>query len=172
MKTKTMRLTALLTLLFALLFQTAGAATYPVAPKKLKTAPPTEILQKIAHLKPAEIEMLTGKKLTLVEKIKFKILQQRIKYGVYEGEEPMTERQRKQGRWSMILGLVSIGVLFIPTVGLLTIPAAVVGLVLGIKSLKGNSNTNGMIGVIASSLTLLLIVLGLILIAALFNDWN
>jgi hypothetical protein len=171
MKTKTMRLTALLTLLFALLFQTAGAATYPVAPKKLKTAPPTEILQKIAHLKPAEIEKLTGKKLTLVEKVKLKILQKRIKYGVYE-EEPMTERQRKQGRWSMILGLVSIGVLFIPTVGLLAIPAAVVGLVLGIKSLKGNSNTNGMIGVIASSLTLLLIVLGLILIAALFNDWN
>lgn len=84
----------------------------------------------------------------------------------------LTEKQKRLGKWSLILGLGSIVFLVIPTIGLLAIPAAITGLILGIKSVQGNSNTNGLIGIIASALTLLLFIIAIVLVAAFLAGWN
>ena len=84
----------------------------------------------------------------------------------------MTERQKRQGKWSMILGLGSIVLLMIPYVNLIAIPAAITALVLGIKSIEGNSNTQGIIGIIAGGLTLALLIIAIALLAAFFASWN
>ena len=108
---------------------------------------------------------------TLLQKAKIKLLQAcQAKGYLVDGE--MTERQKRQAKWSFILGLGSIVLLIIPYVGLLAIPAAITGLILGIKSVEGNSNTNGIIGIIASGLTLLLFIVAIALVAACLVSWN
>ena len=110
-------------------------------------------------------------KTTLLQKAKFKLLQMcQAKGYLVEGE--MTAKQKRQGKWSLILGLGSIVLLIIPYAGLLAIPAAITGLILGIKSVEGNSNTNGIIGIIASGLTLLLFIVAIALVATLLASWN
>ena len=119
------------------------------------------------HVKAKQIEKLLGKKLTLVDKIKLQLLQRKL--GRYRTGLP-SGTQRKQAAWSMALGIASILLLFTP-LGILAIPAAVVGLVLGIISLKGNSNTQGIVGVITSSVTLLLIIVAIIVVAIVFASF-
>jgi hypothetical protein len=82
----------------------------------------------------------------------------------------MTEQQRKQAKWSMTLGIASILFLFTP-IGILSLPASIIGLVLGIKSVKGNSNAKGIVGIVTSSVTILLFLLVIILVA-IFLSFN
>ena len=89
----------------------------------LKASPTTISLQKLLTSKPAEIEKATGKKLKLIEKIQLKIFQRKYKgaFAPIEGEP--TERQKKQGKIAMILGIIGVVFLFIPYVNLIAIPA-------------------------------------------------
>lgn len=118
-----------------------------------------------------QIEKLTGKKLPFFQKIKLKILLAAAKRF---GKGEMTEKQEKQATASMILGIGSIVLLLIPIsfIGLLSVPAAILALVFGIKSLKGNSNTKGIVGVVTGSVTLVLIALAVILVAILFSGFS
>ena len=117
----------------------------------------------IRKIKAKEIERLTGKKLTLLEKIQLKILQKKLKK--YDDEE-ITTKQKKQATWSMILGILSIVLLFIPGIGLLAIPAAILAIIFGVQSIKGNSNAKGIVGIVTGSVTLFLILLAIAFIAA------
>ena len=151
-------------LLTILLLQPAFGAT-----------PPAPSLATGLLSKPVEPSAVTNKnkkkKPTLFQKAKLKILTACQSRGfLVDGE--MTERQKRQGKWAMILGLGSLVLLVVPTIGLLAIPAAITGLVLGIKSVEGNSNTNGIIGIIASGLTLLLLLVAIAVLAAFFASWN
>jgi hypothetical protein len=147
----------LLTLFFSFY---ADAAVVPAT-----SAPPKFDFTKI---KAKDIERITGKKLTFFQKIKWKIAQVALKK--IKGE--ITEKQKKQAELSMILGISSIGILLlsgaIPFIGLLCIPAAILAIIFGAKSLKGNSNTKGIVGVVTGGATLLLIVLAVILLAIFF----
>jgi len=88
------------------------------------------------------------------------------------GEGEITEKQKKWATWSMILGIGGLVALFIPGVNLVAIPAAIVALVLGIKSVEGNSNTQGIIGIIAGGLTLVLLIAAIVFLVAFFASWN
>lgn len=116
-------------------------------------------------IKAKNIEKITGKKLTFFQKIKLKIAQTALKK--LSGE--MTEKQKKQAQTSMILGISSLVVLLlsgaIPFIGLLCIPVAVLAVIFGAKSLKGNSNTQGIIGVVTGGVTLAIVVLAIIILA-------
>jgi hypothetical protein len=124
-------------------------------------------------IKARDIEKITGKKLTLFQKVKLKIAQTVLKK--YSNGE-ITEKQRKQARISMILGLVGIGLLlislspFVGFLGILSIPAAILAVIFGSKSLKGNSNTEGVIGVVTGGVTLALILLVLVLVAIVLSS--
>ncbi len=102
---------------------------------------------------------------------KEKLVAKAIKKG-WLGEGEMTEKQKRWAKWSMILGLGSLVLLFIPYISFVAIPAAIVALVLGIKSVEGNSNTQGIIGIIAGGLTLVLLILAIAVLVAFFASWN
>ena len=117
---------------------------------------------------PAKAEQ---KKVGLFTKWKQKLVAKAIKNGLL-GEGEMTPKQKRWAKWSMILGIGGIVLLFLPTVGFLAIPAAIIALVFGIKSVEGNSNAQGIIGIIAGGLTLLLLILAIALLVAFFASWN
>jgi hypothetical protein len=91
-------------------------------------------------------------------------------------DEP-TERQRKLGRLSLIFGGIALILLVIPyaalalpaAIGVLSVPSAIAGMVLGIKSVRGNSNLPGLLGLILSASLLLLMILAVIFLALFFS---
>ena len=110
------------------------------------------------------IESMTGKKLTLLDRVKLTLL--KWKLSKFSEDEEMTEKQKKQATASMILGIASFGLMWIPYVGILSIPAAILAIIFGAKSLKGNSNTKGIIGLAFGSATIVVILLAIIIIAS------
>jgi hypothetical protein len=152
-------------LLLSLFFYlNAGAAVVPNG-----ATPPKFDFTKI---KAKDIEKLTGKKLTLFQKIKLKIAQVALRK--MSGE--MTEKQKKQAEISMILGISSIVIMLLggvlPFIGLFCIPAAILAVIFGAKSLKGNSNTKGVVGVVTGGVTLVIIVLAIIILAIVIAIWG
>lgn len=117
------------------------------------------------------IKKETKKKTSFFNRWKQKILTKAISKG-WLGEGEITEKQKRWAKWSMILGLAGLVLLFIPTVNIIAIPAAIVALVFGIKSVEGNSNTQGIIGIIAGGLTLVLLIAAIALLVAFFASWN
>lgn len=144
----------MLVILMCISGSTLNAAVVPSVPVTKKNPFKTQKLT----LK--DVSRVTGRKLTLKQKLQFILLQYRLK----KLPRQVSGKQNTQATVSMILGILSILLLLTP-IGILSIPAAIVGLVLGLISLKGNSNTKGIVGVITSSVTLLLILLAIILIA-------
>ena len=124
-------------------------------------------LKEFVKLSPREVEKLTGKKLKFREKIGLKIFQWKMKRKLKENE-PVDPKLLKLGRLSLIFGIVALVFIFIPVgvIAFIGLGCAVAGLVLGIKSLKGNSNVPGLLGVVFSSLVLLLLLVAIAVVAA------
>jgi uncharacterized membrane protein HdeD (DUF308 family) len=93
-------------------------------------------------------------------------------------DDEMTARQRKQGRISMILGILGLAFLFISLspvlgfLGILAIPSAILAIVFGSRSLKGNSNSEGIIGVITGGITIALFIIVVIVVAIAFSGFT
>ena len=122
-------------------------------------------LEEFVKLKPREYEKLTGKKLKFKEKLGLKIFQWKVKRKM-AGEA--TPQQLKQGRLSLIFGALALVCLFIPVgvVAVIGLGLAIAGFVLGLKSIKGNSNTMGILGLIFSSLFLVLVIIAVAVVAS------
>lgn len=156
-------LTALLVLL--------APALYAATPANLPA------IQKfdLTTITPKQVEKLTGKKLGFFQKLKLRMLQRALRK--YKDAD-ITDQQKKQANISMILGISSIVLLLISSVaiigflGILSIPAAVLALVFGIKSLNGNSNTKGIIGVVTGGVTIGLVLIALILVLIFFSGFT
>jgi hypothetical protein len=168
-KPETMKLARTLCLfLFSFCLLSTQAAEFP------KAAPSPKIGASKVSIR--EVEKLMGKKMTLLQKIEFKLLQYKLRR--MKGDEPMTEKQKKQAQASMILGIASFVFLLLASVavigflGIFSLPAAILAVIFGAKSLKGNSNSQGIIGVVFGGLTLLLFVLAIILIAIAFAGFG
>ena len=142
-------ITLLLLTLFSL--QTFAA----VVPSATVTPPSLDFTK----MKAKEIEKLTGKKLNLLQKIELKLLQKKL--GKKTGGDEMTEKQKKKASLSMILGIISIVFIFIPYIGILAIPMAILAIIFGASSMKGNSNAKSIVGVVTGAVTLLLFVIAL-----------
>ncbi len=139
------------------------------AHKNVQKQMPALPMKMLLSLSPKKYEGLTGKKLSLKERIGLKLFQLTGRSHVMTHGEP-TEKQAKYGKLSLILGLSSVVMLVLPIVNLFAVPAAIVGLVFGVKSLKGNNNTNGILGVVFSGLTLFLLLLFIILLMIIFSS--
>ena len=126
-------------------------------------------------IKPKDVEKITGKKLGLFQKMKLTLAQKILKK--YSNDE-MTAKQKKQARTSMILGILGLAFLFISLspfvgfMGILSIPLAILAIIFGSKSLKGNSNSEGKIGVITGAATLGLIIVAVIVAAIAFSGFT
>lgn len=152
----------LLTLFFSF-YADAAVAPNAVVPPKLD----------FTKIKAKDIERITGKKLTLFQKVELKIAQKLLRKW---SDDELTDKQKKQAQASLLLGIGSVALLLLSGVisifGLLCIPAAVLALVFGIKSLKGNSNTKGIIGVVTGGATLAIFLLAIIIVLAFFASWG
>lgn len=88
----------------------------------------------------------------------------------------ITEKQKQQAQLSMILGISSLAVLLLsgllPFIGLLCVPAAIIAIIFGAKSLKGNSNTQGIVGVVTGGITLAILLLAIIVLALFFASFG
>jgi hypothetical protein len=116
-------------------------------------------------LSPREYEKQSGNKLKFKEKLVYKALKWKLKKNMKR--EGPTEKQKTLGLLSFGFGLLAVALLFIPTIGIISIFLAVAGFILGIKSLKGNSNAPGLIGLILSSTVLLIIIIAVLSLATL-----
>jgi len=128
----------------------------------------------LRKIKIKDLEKLSNKKLTLLQKIKLKIVFKA--FGKLENRA-ITEQQKKQANAAMILGIGSLVLLplaftSIGIIALLSIPAAIAAVILGRKSLKGNSNKQGKIGVITGAITLSAIVLYTLLVIIFFSGFT
>lgn len=112
---------------------------------------------------------LRGKRPGLKQRIALWVL--RSKMRKWEGGE-ITEKQRKQAKWALTLGIACFVLPFIPVLGIFAIPAAVVGLVLGIQSVKGNSNSKGIIGIVLCGTFLLLLIAAIVVLVSLFASFG
>ena len=161
MKKATLLLPALL--IFCCSFSSApvSSATHSYSTASL----PPSVVKMIQLLSPREFEKATGKKLRLKDRIAYRILQWKLRK---KGHEVIDERQRKQGNLSLVFGIASVVFLFIPVLGILSPGLAIAAVVLGIMSLKGNSNTAGIVGIICGGTTIFLFLLA---IAVLAGGW-
>ena len=122
-------------------------------------------LKEFVKLTPKEYQKLTGKKLKLKEKIGLKILQWKVKRKM---NDQATPQQIKLGRLSLIFGILAMVFIFIPIgiIAIIGLGCAIAGFVLGIKSIKGNSNVMGILGIVFSGLVLFFFLLALAIVAA------
>jgi hypothetical protein len=114
------------------------------------------------------------KQRVLVSLLKYKLVKKLI------GIDEPTAKQRKLGRLSLIFAISAIALVVIPYAALAipaafavaSFPLAVAGVILGIKSINGNTNTMGLIGLILSAAFLLLLILSVLFLAVFFSSWN
>lgn len=123
------------------------------------------LVKMIQTLSPKQFEKATGKKLRFKDRIAYRVLQWKLRK---KGHEVIDERQRKQGNLSLLFGIASVVFLFIPVLGILAPGLAIAAIVLGIMSLKGNSNTAGIVGIICGGTVIFLFLLA---IAVLAGGW-
>jgi hypothetical protein len=118
-----------------------------------------------------------NRKLSLREKLMLRILEWKAKWNAGALDEP-TAKQKKLGRLSFILALAAVLFLVFPYAalaissifGIAAVPLAIAGLILGIKSVEGNTNALGLIGLILSATLLLVMILVVVFLAIFFSE--
>jgi hypothetical protein len=124
-------------------------------------------LNKIASLKSNEVEKILGRKLTLKEKIAFKIAQLKFKKEL----KPNKEGPSSKGERAFTISLISLCILILPFGILMSIPLAIIGMTMGTKARKENKNDGkAKTAIILSSISLALIVLTAILVAIILSS--
>jgi hypothetical protein len=162
----------ILLLLSTFFVSSTNAATTPSVADSLFSLNATTIkIQDLAVMKMRDVEKISGKKLSLKEKLAFKILQWKLKKELtHEGKD-----KTDKGKTAMILGIIGIASLFIPYLVVVSIPCTVLALVFGYQAKRANpddskARTAIILGWVTTGLYVLAIALILVLIAA--WDWG
>ena len=93
------------------------------------------LTNKLLNLKQRDIARLTGKRLTLKNKIALLILQHKTKRQL---QHPSREKEHDNGKTAFILGLIGLICLVIPFLDLASIPLAILAITIGSKAKKEN----------------------------------
>ncbi len=122
----------------------------------------------ISKMSVKDFEKLSGKKLTLKEKIGFKILQQKLKKDPAFFEKVNAS---SKGKTALILGIIGLAVLFIPYLFIASIPLAILAIVMGNKAVKENpedkkGKTARILGWVTLGLVLVLLLTALLIVLA------
>lgn len=126
-------------------------------------------LDKIASMKTKEAEKILGRKMTLKEKISFKITQYKLKKALKDKEKGKASK----GQTAFILSLISLCIIFIPYLSIASIPLAIVGIVMGAQAKKENPNDKkANTAIILGIITLGLVVLAIIFIIAILASFS
>ncbi len=132
-----------------------------------KVTPQTDAPVSLKSMKVKQIENLLGRKLSFKEKLALKI------YKWKEKSKTKAEdgTKSKKGKTSMILGIIALGVLVIPYVGIATIPLAILAIVFGNQAKKedpndGQAKAGVILGWVALGLVLLALIVALAYLSA------
>ena len=130
-----------------------------------------EVIKKIIDLSPREFEKLTGKHLSLKEKISFKILKWKLKRDLKHAPEKMSNGKfEKMARMSMIFGIGAFIIAFLPFGSFLAIPSALLAIILGAVSIKKvEKKTNSIIGIVLGSAFLVLLLIAIAVFVSIFS---
>lgn len=156
--------------IFCCLFLNAIPSTAATSPSSTTSIIPIEKLyKKIASLKIKNVQKLTGKKLSLKEKIGFLILKHKAKH-------PQNDSS-KQGKTALTFGILALVLfvlgLFLPYVILGSLVASILAIVIGSSALKQNRDErNAYIGKLLGLIVLGVIALLLIVIIAFLASWG
>jgi hypothetical protein len=124
-----------------------------VMPKNLKGMSVQEFLK----LSPKKYQQLTGKKMSLREKLAFAILKLKSKKQLPDDKTPA--HKSDLGLLSLIFGGSAFVLALIPYVGLVSIPLALAAIVLGIIGLgRKKGDTKSIIGLVLGGTFLLLLI--------------
>ncbi len=123
----------------------------------------------ISNLGIREFERLSLLQLCLKGKIGYKILQHKLKKEQGPGKEIKKDRKRNKGDLALILGILGLGVLFISVIYYLSIPLAVMAIVMGNQASKENpksrkGKTASILGWTTIGLLTVIIALALLLL--------
>lgn len=120
-------------------------------------------------MKTKEAEKILGRKLTLKEKISFKLAQYKIK----KAQKANEEGKSSKGQTAFILSLIGLCILFVPYLSIAAIPLAIIGIVQGSQAKKENPNDRkAQTAIVLGIVTLGLIVIALILVILILAAWS
>jgi hypothetical protein len=112
-----------------------------------------------------QIQKLIGRKLTLKERIGFKLYRWMGKRNIHP--KPRETGKSSPGKTAMILGIIAIGIFFVPYAGLLSLPLGILALVLGYKARRMDpADRKAVTAIILGWITMALIVIALALAVA------
>ena len=146
----------------------AFSATAPADGVNVTLIPPGAVYKKLISMKPRDIQKMTGKKMSLKEKVAFGILKVKLK--------KQYNNKSSQGQTALIFGIAGLALfvvgLFVPYVILGALIAAIVAIVVGSSAKKKNpDDTKAHAGKLLGWITLGLIALLLVLAAIVAAAW-
>ena len=159
-----MRMTRLILVVFCLFFCVNSHAL-------LGSNPVTKVNFHPLQIEPNNIERIAGKKLTLFENLKLKPVHGLFKKKYTDGE--ITATQKKQANASAIPGVSSMLLLLLAPTPLAYFdsfgPAALIAVILGTGSRKGNCNKKGLFNAVTAAITLSITVIFSVLIILMYS---
>lgn len=150
----------------------AGTQTFSYSPGNVKSNSSYTLpgnvnaltLQKFLTLTPKQYSQLTGKKMTLKQKIAFTVLKLKLKKQLDEGK---TEQKNNLGLLSLLFGAGAWVIAFIPAIGIISLGLAAAAVILGILGLnKKKGDTKSIIGLVLGSLFISLLLVALAVFAS------
>ncbi len=138
-----------------------------------KTLSKEILLKKISTLKIRDIQKLTGKKLSLKQRIAFLVLKHQFRRQADDKQNP--------GQTAFIIGIVGLGLLilglFVPYVILGSIFASILAIVLGSSAQKKDpadrkAHAAKLLGWITLGVTLIALIIAVIIVAASLSSFN
>ena len=169
---RTLPLFIIILIFFNAISITGKAATFPANVKQASRDSALNVSytwEQLASMKPKEAEKLLGTKMTLREKLAFKLAQAKLKKAIKAKEEGKSS----EGQTAFVLALIGLIVLFIPYVNIASIPLAILGIVKGSRAKKINKNdSKAQTAIVLGIVTLGLIVLALILAIIWLASWS
>lgn len=145
-----------------------GLQTFSYSPRSAKIDPSLTFpgnlnaltLQDFLKLTPKKYYELTGKKLTLKEKLAFTILKSKLKKQLPDDKD--VPRKNNLGMLSLLFGAGAWVFAFIPAIGIISLGFAVAAVVLGILGLgRKKGDAKSIIGLVLGGLFLLLVVVAI-----------
>ena len=116
-------------------------------------------MDRIVKMKIKEVEKLLGRKMSLKEKLAFKIAQLKLKKEL----KTKAEDKSSKGQTAFVLSLIGLCLLLVPYGFLASLPLGIVGLVMGSQAKKENPGD----GKAKTAIILSLVTLGVIALAVL-----
>ena len=150
------------------LFSIPSKAAVVILPEK-EMILPQKAVDKIVSLKVKDLQKITGRKLTLKEKIGFLILRHQLKH--------KADPKRSLSKTALLCGIIAaaalLGGLFIPPLLIVSLVGSILALVLGTIARKDDhSDKKAIAAILVGWITLGLLALLLLVIVIILASWS